>query len=145
MTISRYCRWDRHYLHLFSTVMLLLNLVASCYQAFKILFHVLMNASNSGFINICFIGRKWLLVSPSKPSCQNCTHIKIIQFENEISNWELYSCFVLTSPFVVFLGIGLHCLIVLNKSDYKNRRQLYGFLTYRDRLLPLVICEVFPE
>lgn len=98
---------------------------------------------------MCIIDRIWLSIHPSKPSFQNCTYIKIIQFE-EISDQRLYSHFVLTTPFLIDLSIGLHCLtLVLNKTDYKNQKrdsrvQLVLYPSIQLDLVPLVICEVFP-
>lgn len=92
--------------------------------------------------------RIWLLVPLYKLSFQNCTHIKITQFEKEISDQGLYSHFVLTSPFLIFLGSGLHCLKVLNKSDYKigNEKVTACTVLFHTELdlAPFVICEVFP-
>lgn len=107
--------------------------VVSCNQDFK-MFSCLIHASKSPFTKKNFMERIWLLIHSSDLSFQNSTYVEIIQFE-EISDQRLYFPFVFTSPFLIYLRIGLHFLpVILNNTDYKNWKReghsLYCTLPY---------------
>ena len=91
--------------------------------------------------------RIWLLIHSSDLSFQNSTYVEIIQFE-EISDQQLYFPFVFTSPFLIYLRIGLHFLpVILNNTDYKNWKReghsLYCTLPYNQTLFLLSFLKFF--
>lgn len=108
-----------NFLNLFST---------EIYYSWTWSFHIVSILKHCSLNNWCFeffiyknllYKKIRLLVLPSKPRFQNCSHIIISQFDGEPADAGLCYQFVLTSPLLTFLGIRLHRLTVLNNSDYK--------------------------